>query len=92
MGHPAVQEAAVIAMPHPKWDERPLLLVQPKPGATPTAEEILAFYEGKVAKWWIPDAVEFVDSLPHTATGKLWKAELKTRYHDPRKAAGQGEG
>jgi fatty-acyl-CoA synthase len=88
MGHPAVQEAAVIAMAHPKWDERPLLLVQPKPGMSPTAEEILAFYDGKVAKWWIPDAVEFVDSLPHTATGKLWKADLKTRYKDVRRVAG----
>jgi fatty-acyl-CoA synthase len=82
MGHPAVAEAAVIAMQHPKWDERPLLLVQPKPGTAPTAEEILHFYEGKVAKWWIPDQVEFVDSLPHTATGKLWKADLKQRYKD----------
>ncbi len=82
MGHPKVQEAAVIAMHHSKWDERPLLLVQPKPGEQPTAEEILAFYEGKVAKWWIPDAVEFVDQLPHTATGKLWKAELKKSYRD----------
>jgi acyl-CoA synthetase (AMP-forming)/AMP-acid ligase II len=82
MGHPAVAEAAVIAMPDPKWDERPLLLVQPKPGATPSAAEILAFYEGKVAKWWIPDSVEFVESLPHTATGKLWKAELKQKYKD----------
>jgi acyl-CoA synthetase (AMP-forming)/AMP-acid ligase II len=82
MGHPAVAEAAVIAIAHPKWDERPLLLVQPKPGMAPTAEEILGYYEGKVAKWWIPDQVEFVDSLPHTATGKLWKAELKQRYKD----------
>ncbi|GGC32584.1 long-chain-fatty-acid--CoA ligase [Siccirubricoccus deserti] len=82
MGHPAVAEAAVIAIRHPKWDERPLLLVQPKPGTAPTAEEILHFYEGKVAKWWIPDQVEFVESLPHTATGKLWKAELKQRYKD----------
>jgi 3-(methylthio)propionyl---CoA ligase len=82
MGHPAVQEAAVIAMPHAKWDERPLLLVVPKPGTTPTAEDILGYYEGKVAKWWIPDAVEFVENLPHTATGKLWKAELKARYRD----------
>ncbi|WP_309139455.1 AMP-binding enzyme [Siccirubricoccus sp. G192] len=57
MGHPAVQEAAVIATPHAKWDERPLLLVVPKPGTTPTAEDILGYYEGKVAKWWIPDAV-----------------------------------
>ncbi|WP_149538179.1 long-chain-fatty-acid--CoA ligase [Siccirubricoccus phaeus] len=82
MGHPAVAEAAVIPVRHRKWDERPLLLVQPKPGMTPSAEEILAFYEGKVAKWWIPDAVEFVESLPHTATGKLWKAELKQSYRD----------
>lgn len=87
MGHPAVQEAAVIAMRHPKWDERPLLLVVPKPGTNPTAEEILKFYEGKVAKWWIPDEVEFVESLPHTATGKLWKAELKARYRDRTAAA-----
>src|SRR4029453_832880 len=82
MGHPAVQEAAVIAVKHAKWDERPLLLVVPKPGASPSAEEILGYYDGKVAKWWIPDAVEFVDELPHTATGKLWKADLKKRYRD----------
>ena len=82
MGHPAVAQAAVIAMHHEKWDERPLLLVVPKPGANPTKEEILAFYEGKVAKWWIPDAVEFVDSLPMTATGKVWKAALKSRYRE----------
>ena len=86
MGHPAVQEAAVIPVRHSKWDERPLLLVVPKPGTSPTAEDILAFYEGKVAKWWIPDTVEFVDDLPHTATGKLWKADLKKRYQD--RAAG----
>jgi 3-(methylthio)propionyl---CoA ligase len=82
MGHPAVQEAAVIGMRHAKWDERPLLLVVPKPGAAPTAEDILGYYEGKVAKWWVPDAVEFVEELPHTATGKLWKADLKKRYRD----------
>jgi fatty-acyl-CoA synthase len=82
MGHPEVAQAAVIAMPHPKWDERPLLLVVPKPGATPKPEDILAFYEGKVAKWWIPDAVEFVESLPMTATGKVWKAALKARQRE----------
>ena len=86
MGHDAVQEAAVIAMPDPKWDERPLLLVVAKPGTSPTAEDILAYYEGRVAKWWIPDRVEFVDSLPHTATGKLWKAALKASLRD--RAAG----
>ena len=82
MGHPAVQQAAVIGIHHSKWDERPLLLVVPKPGATPTQAEILAYYEGKVAKWWMPDQVEFVDSLPLTATGKLWKADLKQKYKD----------
>ena len=87
MGHPAVAQAAVIAMHHAKWDERPLLLVVPKPGTNPTAEEILAYYDGRVAKWWIPDAVEFVEALPMTATGKVWKAELKTRFKD-RVAAG----
>ena len=87
MGHPDVAMAAVIAMHHPKWDERPLLLVVPKPGTAPTQESILAFYEGKVAKWWIPDAVEFVDTLPMTATGKIWKAALKGKF--PRQAAAQ---
>ena len=67
--------------------ERPLLLVVPKPGSNPTAEEILGFYDDKVAKWWIPDAVEFVDNLPLTATGKLWKAELKKQYADRAPAA-----
>ncbi len=83
MGHPDVAQAAVIAMHHPKWDERPLLLVVAKPGTTPTQESILAYYEGKVAKWWIPDAVEFVESLPMTATGKIWKAALKGRFQAP---------
>jgi 3-(methylthio)propionyl---CoA ligase len=87
MGHPKVQLAAVIAVAHTKWDERPLLLVVPKPGSNPTAEEILDFYEGKVAKWWIPDAVEFVDNLPMTATGKVWKAQLKKQYADRAPAA-----
>jgi fatty-acyl-CoA synthase len=82
MGHPDVAAAAVIAMHHPKWDERPLLLIVPKAGTSPTAEGILAYYDGKVAKWWIPDAVEFVESLPMTATGKVWKAALKTSYKD----------
>ncbi|MBK1660348.1 long-chain-fatty-acid--CoA ligase [Paracraurococcus ruber] len=82
LGHPDVQLAAVIGLHHSKWDERPLLLVVPKPGTSPTAGDILGFYEGKVAKWWIPDQVEFVESLPLTATGKLWKAELKQQYKD----------
>jgi len=80
MAHPAVQEAAVIACRHPKWDERPLLVVVRKPKADLTREELLAFYEGKVAKWWVPDDVVFVDELPHTATGKLMKTTLRERF------------
>ncbi len=80
MGHPAVAEAAVIGIAHPKWDERPLLVVQKKEGARVTREELLAFYRDKVAKWWIPDDVVFVASLPHTATGKLLKTELRRTY------------
>jgi len=82
LAHPDVQLAAAIPVAHPKWDERPLLLVVPKPGTSPTAESVLAVLEGKVAKWWMPDRVEFVESLPLTATGKLWKAELKKRFKD----------
>ena len=80
MAHPAVQEAAVIACKHPKWGERPLLVVVRKPKADLTREELLQFYEGKVAKWWIPDDVIFVDELPHTATGKLLKTTLRERF------------
>ena len=82
MAHPAVLEAAVIACRHPKWDERPLLIVVTKPGASVTREELLAFYEGKVAKWWIPDDVAFVEELPHTATGKLLKTALRERFRE----------
>ena len=82
LAHPDVQLAAVIPAHHPKWDERPLLLVVRKPGTTPDPASILAIYAGKVAKWWVPDAVEFVDSLPLTATGKLWKAEMKKQWKD----------
>ncbi|TAK77674.1 MAG: fatty-acid--CoA ligase, partial [Aquabacterium sp.] len=71
MAHPAVQEAAAIAVPHPKWDERPLLIVALKQGASATREEILGFYEGKIPKWQVPDDVVFVAELPHTATGKV---------------------
>jgi len=77
VSHPAVAEAAVIGARHPKWDERPLLVVVKKPGAELTRDELLHFYEGKVAKWWIPDDVVFVDQLPHTATGKLSKLRLR---------------
>jgi len=80
IAHSAVAEAAVVGVTHPKWDERPLLIAQKKPGAGVTRDELLAFYRGKVPKWWIPDDVIFVDGLPHTATGKLLKSELRQRY------------
>ena len=80
--HPKVAEAAVIGVDHPKWTERPLLLVQVKEGEDLGKDEILQWYDGKVAKWWIPDDVVFVDSLPHTATGKIQKFELRQTYKD----------
>ncbi len=82
IAHPAVAEAACIACAHPKWTERPLLVVVPRPGATVSREELLAFFDGKVAKWWVPDDVVFVDDLPHTATGKLLKLKLRERFRD----------
>jgi 3-(methylthio)propionyl---CoA ligase len=82
MAHPAVGEAAVVGVRHPKWDERPLLLVVMKPGAQLTRDELLGFFEGRVAKWWIPDDVVFVDQLPHTATGKLLKTKLREDFKD----------
>ncbi len=78
--HPEVFEAAVIAIPHEKWQERPLLIVHPKPGMNPTKESILDFLSTRIAKWWVPDDVVFVDSLPHTATGKLLKTELRAKF------------
>ena len=84
VAHPGVAEAAVIGAAHPKWDERPLLVVVRKPGPEVGREELIAFYEGKVAKWWIPDDVIFVDDLPHTATGKLSKLQLRERLRDYR--------
>jgi 3-(methylthio)propionyl---CoA ligase len=82
VAHPAVAEAACIAIAHPKWTERPLLVAMLRPGMQVTREELLAFFEGRVAKWWIPDDVAFVDSLPHTATGKLLKLRLREMFHD----------
>jgi acyl-CoA synthetase (AMP-forming)/AMP-acid ligase II len=82
VSHPDVLEAAVIAARHVKWDERPLLLVVPRPGHTVDPASVLQIYEGKVAKWWLPDAVVVVPELPHTATGKLLKTALRSRYRD----------
>ena len=82
MAHPAVQEAAVVGVAHPKWDERPLLVVVKKTNADVSAEELLKFYDGKIAKWMLPDAVAFVEQLPHTATGKLLKMKLREDFKD----------
>jgi fatty-acyl-CoA synthase len=81
--HPKVAEAAVIGHFHPKWSERPLLIVVRAPdGQDLTAEEMLAWFDGKIAKWWTPEAVEFVEELPHTATGKLQKVSLREMFKD----------
>ncbi len=82
MAHPAVAMAACIAARHPKWDERPLLVVVKKPGAEVTKEALLAFFEGKIAKWWTPDDVVFVDAIPLGATGKMQKNKLREQFKD----------
>lgn len=84
VGHPDVLEAAVIGVPHPKWDERPLLVIVPKPGRTPAREAVLAFMSGKVAKWQIPDDMVLVEAIPHTATGKIQKTALREMFRDYR--------
>ncbi len=80
IGHPAVAEAAVVGIRHPKWDERPLLVIVKKKDAHLTREDMLKFFEGKVAKWWIPDDVVVVKELPHTATGKVQKLALRSEW------------
>lgn len=83
MGHPEVLEAAVIGVHHPKWEERPLMIVVPKTPATPpSAEAISEFLTSRVAKWWLPDAIEIVKEIPHTATGKINKVALRTQFKD----------
>ncbi len=82
IAHPAVAECAVIGVPHPKWDERPVLLVVKKEGQEVTKAGLLSFLESKVAKWWLPDEVIFVQALPHTATGKLLKRQLRDEFRD----------
>jgi fatty-acyl-CoA synthase len=79
-GHPKALMAAVIAVPHPKWRERPLLVVRLKPGQSATREEFLAFLDGKIAKWWMPDEVVFVAEMPLGATGKLDKKKLRRQF------------
>lgn len=82
VGHADVTEAAVIGIAHPKWDERPLLIIIPKPNTTISKDDILAYLEGKIAKWWMPDDVVFVDEIPHTATGKIQKLTLREQFKD----------
>ena len=84
VGHPKVAEAAVIGVVHPKWDERPLLVIVLKKGESATKEDILGFMQGKAAKWWMPDDVVFVDEIPHTATGKIQKITLRQQFKDYR--------
>ena len=82
VGHPAVAEAAVIGVAHPKWSERPLLIIVLKPGEAVTRDDLLAFLAGKVASWWVPDDVIFVPEIPHTGTGKINKIPLREKYRD----------
>ena len=82
VGHPKVAEAAVIGIRHPKWDERPLLVIVLKDGQAATKDELLSFLDGKVAKWWMPDDVAFVREIPHTATGKILKTALRLQFKD----------
>ena len=82
VGHPDIVEACVIGVAHEKWDERPLLLAIMKPGSTTTGDDIKEFLSDKIAKFWMPDDVIFVESLPHTATGKLLKINLRKEYQD----------
>jgi 3-(methylthio)propionyl---CoA ligase len=82
MGHPDIAEAAVIGLPHPKWDERPLLIVVPKPGRQPSKDEITLYLADKVAKWQLPDDIVFVPEIPHGATGKVLKNRLREQFRD----------
>jgi fatty-acyl-CoA synthase len=80
MGHPKVAEAAVIGVNHEKWGERPLACVVLKPGEEATPQELIAFLEGKVAKWWLPDDVVFIDEVPKTSVGKFSKKDLRDKF------------
>ncbi len=84
IGHPDVMEAAVIGLPHPKWDERPLLVIVPREGRAPTAAEMRAYLSDKIAKWWLPDDVAVVEKIPHTATGKIQKTALRDMFRHHR--------
>jgi fatty-acyl-CoA synthase len=80
VGCAGVAEAAVIGLPHPKWSERPLLIILREAGSNVEGATILAYLEGKIAKWWMPDDVVFVDEIPHSATGKIQKMNLRDQF------------
>ena len=82
VGHPAIAEAGVLGVAHPKWTERPLMIAVVKEGESVTRDELLDWLDGKIAKWWMPDDVVFVDELPHTATGKIKKTALREQFRD----------
>jgi len=82
MDHPDISEAAVIGAKHPKWDERPLVIAVRKDGRDVSKDDVLAFLKDKIAKWWTPDDVIFVETLPHTSTGKLHKTVLRTKFEN----------
>ena len=84
VGCAGVLEAAAIGLAHPKWDERPLLVIVKKKDADVSKEQVLAHMNGKIAKWWMPDDVVFVDEIPHTATGKIQKMTLRAQFRDYR--------
>jgi len=84
LGCPGVQEAAAIGLPHPKWDERPLLVIVRKTGSDVSKDQVLKHLDGKIAKWWMPDDVAFVAEIPHTATGKISKLTLREQFKDYR--------
>jgi acyl-CoA synthetase (AMP-forming)/AMP-acid ligase II len=84
VGHPHILEAAVIGIAHPKWDERPLLVVVPREGCTPQREDVIDFLQSRIAKWWLPDDMQLVKEIPHTATGKINKMKLRETFRDYR--------
>ncbi len=88
MQHEAVAEAAVIAVSHPRWQERPLAVVVPKEGASATQEELISHLEPRFPKWWLPDAVEFVEEVPKTSVGKFKKSQLRERFAQRAPAGG----
>ena len=82
MDHPGVQNCAVIGIPHPKWDERPFMLVVPNEKQQVSREDILSHFKGKIASWWVPRGIIFVEALPLGATGKILKTKLRETYND----------